>query len=341
VRVVGNSSPTVAITSPTAGAGFQAPAQITVTANAADSDGQVAKVDFYAGSTLLGSDSTSPYSFNWNGAPAGSYRLTARAIDDLGAATTSSPVDITVTIPPGSGGTGLTGSYFNSMNPTGLVLSRTDPTVNFDWGQGRPAAGVGPDNFSVRWTGQVLPQYSETYRFYTVSDDGVRLWVNGQLLINNWTDHPSTEHSGTIALTAGQNYDIKMEYYDHTQDAVAKLLWSRAQPRPNNQSRKASYSIVEFPSRPVSKARPERPSAPRDDVHLGLAALNHRTAQLCASRATTRRRDHTGITRGAAEHPYGGDRSRFGGSKLDLAEAVAPCPVRGLEPHWDGSIYNR
>ena len=83
------------------------------------------------------------------------------------------------------------------------------------------------------------PLYSETYRFYTLSDDGVRLWVNGQLLINNWTDHPTTENSGTIALTAGQKYDVKLEYYDHTRNAVAKLLWSSTsqtkQPIPQSQ----------------------------------------------------------------------------------------------------------
>ena len=126
----------------------------------------------------------------------------------------------------GGGGTGLSGSYYKSIDLTGTALTRTDPTVNFNWGFGEPASGVGPDNFSVRWAGRVRPRYSQTYRFYTLSDDGVRLWVNGQLLINNWTDHPVTENSGTITLTAGQQYDIKLEYYDHTRDAIAKLLWS-------------------------------------------------------------------------------------------------------------------
>ena len=98
--------------------------------------------------------------------------------------------------------------------------------VNFDWGTGSPDPSIGADTFSVRWTGQVQPQYSETYTFYTTSDDGVRLWVNGQLLVDNWTDHGPTENSGTITLTANQKYDIVMTYYENAGGAVAQLSWS-------------------------------------------------------------------------------------------------------------------
>ena len=56
-------------------------------------------------------------------------------------------------------------------------------------------------------------QRTQTYTFYTTSDDGVRLWVNNQLVVDNWTDHAATENSGAIALTAGQRYDIRMEFY--------------------------------------------------------------------------------------------------------------------------------
>lgn len=67
------------------------------------------------------------------------------------------------------------------------------------------------------------PFYSETYTFYTVSDDGVRLWVNGVLVINHWTDHPATENAGTVTLAAGQLYDIRMEFYERSGGAVARL----------------------------------------------------------------------------------------------------------------------
>ena len=128
--------------------------------------------------------------------------------------------------PPAGDGTGLRGDYYGAMDFSGLVLTRTDATIDFDWGPNSPDASIGADRFSVRWTGQILPQYSETTTFYTVSDDGVRLWVNGTLLIDNWTDHGSTEDSGTIELQAGHAVDLKMEFYENGGDAVAKLLWS-------------------------------------------------------------------------------------------------------------------
>jgi hypothetical protein len=78
----------------------------------------------------------------------------------------------------------------------------------------------------VRWTGQVQAQYSQTYTFHARANDGVRLWVNGQLLINQWKEQVTTEHSGTIALTAGQKYDIRVEYFDASGDANIDLNWS-------------------------------------------------------------------------------------------------------------------
>src|SRR5262249_41356394 len=89
--------------------------------------------------------------------------------------------------PAPSTGSGLTGQYYDNMDFTNLKLTRTDPTVDFDWGSGSPDASIGADTFSVRWTGQVQAPSSEIYTFTTTSDDGVRLWINGQLVIDNWT----------------------------------------------------------------------------------------------------------------------------------------------------------
>ncbi|CAH1201555.1 hypothetical protein PAECIP111893_01653 [Paenibacillus plantiphilus] len=121
---------------------------------------------------------------------------------------------------------GLRGAYFNNMDFTSPMAERTDANINFNWGTGSPASGVDPDTFSVRWKGLIKPQYTETYTFYTNTDDGVRLYVNNVLVIDNWTDHALTENSGTITLTAGQKYNIKLEYYDNVFDAVVQLSWS-------------------------------------------------------------------------------------------------------------------
>lgn len=143
-----------------------------------------------------------------------------------GGTPTPTPTPAATPTPVPSPGTGLRGDYYNSVTPAGAVtFTRTDATVNFDWGSD-PGPGVGSDNFSVRWAGQVQPLYTETYTFYTASDDGVRLWVNGTQVIDNWTDHPATENSGAVALTAGQRYDIRMEFYERSGGAVARLSWS-------------------------------------------------------------------------------------------------------------------
>lgn len=129
--------------------------------------------------------------------------------------------------PAGGTGTGLRAEYYNNQSLTApVVLSRIDATVDFDWGATSPAPGISADNFSVRWTGQVQAPISGNYSFATLSDDGVRLWVNGTLLINNWTGHaPTTDTGPLMALVAGQRYDIRMEYFEGPVGAVAKLLW--------------------------------------------------------------------------------------------------------------------
>ena len=123
-------------------------------------------------------------------------------------------------------GTGLYGEYFNSKDLSSRKLTRTDTTVNFDWGSGSPHALIGADTFSARWTGWVHAPSTGSYSFHTVSDDGVRLWVDNHLIINNWTNHGATENSGSITLTAGKKYDIKLEYYEDGGAATIKLSWT-------------------------------------------------------------------------------------------------------------------
>ncbi|MEH2322498.1 MAG: PA14 domain-containing protein [Nostoc sp.] len=125
-----------------------------------------------------------------------------------------------------SQGNGLKAEYYDNIDFTNLKQTRTDATVNFNWGTGSPDPSIGAETFSARWTGQVEAKYSETYNFYSTADDGVRLWVNGQQIINKFVDQSATESSGAIALVAGQKYDIKLEYYENTRDAVSRLSWS-------------------------------------------------------------------------------------------------------------------
>jgi hypothetical protein len=124
-------------------------------------------------------------------------------------------------------GTGLAGSYFNNTTLAGAAALQRTEQVNFSW-SGSPGAGVGADQFSVRWTGKVEALATGTFQFQTKSNAGVRLWINGNLMIDNWTSHPTTnDTSGNIALTKNQRYTITMEFYDTTATAVAKLFWKK------------------------------------------------------------------------------------------------------------------
>ncbi len=98
--------------------------------------------------------------------------------------------------------------------------------MNFDWGGGSPDPSISSDTFTARWIGMVQPQYDQTYTFYTTSDDGARLWVNGQLIVDRWVDQSPTTASGTITLKAQQKYNIRMDYYENGGGAVAQLAWS-------------------------------------------------------------------------------------------------------------------
>jgi hypothetical protein len=108
----------------------------------------------------------------------------------------------------------------------GPALERTE-VVNFEWPD-VPGPGVNANQFSVRWTGTVEAPSTGTYRFQTRSNDGVRLWVNGSLVIDHWTSHATTsDSSAAISLVKDQRYSVTLEMYDNSGTAVAKLLWLR------------------------------------------------------------------------------------------------------------------
>ncbi len=128
-------------------------------------------------------------------------------------------------VAPGNG-SGLRGEYFASVDLSGTPVLTRFENVNFSWDAAAPGAGLPADNFSVRWTGYVTPTSTGSWRFQTYSDDGVRIWVNGVQLINNWTDHsPTTNTSSSISLTAGQRYTIKVEFYERGGGATMQLRW--------------------------------------------------------------------------------------------------------------------
>ena len=129
--------------------------------------------------------------------------------------------------PPKVGtGTGLKGEYYNTRDLNGpLIASRVDGKIQFGWGGNERPPKVNGENFSVRWTGQVMASQTGTTSFYTISDDGVRLWVNNRGIIDNWADHGPTENNGDIALEAGKLYDLKLEYFQGGGGGQIELGW--------------------------------------------------------------------------------------------------------------------
>jgi len=132
-------------------------------------------------------------------------------------------------------GSGLYGEYFDDNPYTGQhfkkrILSRTDAQINFGWGSGSPdSSTLGTDNFSVRWTGWIEPKKSGEHTFIAHADDGVRLWVNKQLIIDWWHDQAATDRSGKpINLEKGKKYDITLEFYEHGGAAEIRLYWTIA-----------------------------------------------------------------------------------------------------------------
>src|SRR5688572_7252691 len=108
-------------------------------------------------------------------------------------------------------GTGLVAAYFPTSAFTGTPVERVEKKVYFE-SSVLPAA-IEPTTYSVRWTGKIKPSYSETYTFTTQADDGVRLWINHQLIIDDWNKHAAASRSATITLTASRKVDIQLEFF--------------------------------------------------------------------------------------------------------------------------------
>jgi Beta-glucosidase-related glycosidases len=139
---------------------------------------------------------------------------------------------------PGSNEQGLKGEYFNNPDLAGTpVLTRVDKRISFRWDRGGPiddliARGEYPseaipsDYFSVRWTGQLLPPVSGKYEISAGANDGVRVYLDGKLILDKWELTPrTTSKSVTVTLEAGKAYDLRVEYFDDIRDAEVRLGW--------------------------------------------------------------------------------------------------------------------
>jgi hypothetical protein len=126
-----------------------------------------------------------------------------------------------------SGSRGLSAAYFANTGLTGApTLLRLDGTINFSWGSAAPDSRLPTNNFGAQWTGKVTAPATAAYTFTTDSDDGVRVWVNNTLVIDNWSATGLTTKTGKINLVAKSVYDIRVAYQEKSSTATAKLSWA-------------------------------------------------------------------------------------------------------------------
>jgi hypothetical protein len=126
-------------------------------------------------------------------------------------------------------GTGLRGEYHSGIDLGGITYAVRYEDINFNWATQLSALtsiGLSSEDFSVRWTGHIYIPETGTYRFRTISDDGVRLWVDDMLIIDNWTTHaPTIDNSPFLDMVEGF-VSVKLEYFQYVQGGLIQLLWA-------------------------------------------------------------------------------------------------------------------
>jgi len=136
------------------------------------------------------------------------------------------PASALPAIPASALGGGLKGDYWSNQTFDGApAMTRTDATIDFNWGDGGPGSSLPSDHFAARWTGMLTAPETGEYAISVTSDDGSRVWVNNRLVANNWSDHGPASVVGHVKLTAGEAVPIKVEFYESGGGAVMKLGW--------------------------------------------------------------------------------------------------------------------
>jgi glucose/arabinose dehydrogenase/regulation of enolase protein 1 (concanavalin A-like superfamily)/mono/diheme cytochrome c family protein len=218
-------APTVVLTSPQPDTTLNHPTSLNLSASVTLGTNPVSRVEFLVDGILIGQSTRQPYTFTWTSPLYGTHELTAQAVDSLGQVGVSPPIPITLNV---NNTPGFRAEYYNNPDFTNLVMVRADPKIDFNWGEGSPDPRIDSDSYSVRWSGYLSPPGSGFYDLTVETDDGVRVWLNGQQVINQWINQGPTRRSANVPLSANGSNHIVMEYFENGGGAMARLFWKSA-----------------------------------------------------------------------------------------------------------------
>ena len=236
LHVTGGIPPLVSVTQPADGAVYGEGDRIAIAASAWDLDGSVGQVAFNVNGEVVGLCAETPYSAVWTNLAAGVYQIAAIAIDNDGLCRTSTAVSVTVLLPPSGYAYGLNADFFDFttnnvamplLNVCTASVSRLDDQINYV-ASTNVWPGLPPgmkDTFASRHDGWLMVQDSGAYTFYLKSDDGSRLWLDGELVINNDGAHAMRELSTNRVLACGA-HSLRVDFFENTVDAGLVLSWS-------------------------------------------------------------------------------------------------------------------
>ena len=284
------------------------------------------------------------------------YYYVVSATNIVGESPNSSPA---VSAKPTAGvdGDGIKGEYFNEKNlpvptfdPANFIISEIDPTVNFDVDASRPA-GVPHDNISVRWTGAVKAQIAGAYVFTTASDDGIRLYVDGYLAIDDYVyQGTTTRSSAPFNFAAGSLHTIRVLWFQGGGGGVARLSWSYPGQATQIIPQYALFSNATFaPNAPVLLGVPGAQSVTlkwsQPDNATSYTLKRSLTAggpyTTIASNLTTGTYTDPGLTNGTTYYYVVTATNAIGTSPNSNEVAVAPAPpVIGTGDGLYGTYYN-
>lgn len=218
---------------------------------------KINKVELYTNGILAQSLHSEPYIFHIDNSIIGENTILCKVYAENGKFTISDPLKYLVTSDLFEGqGVGLKGTYYNDIALSVPVFSRIDSTINFQWGKGSPHPSINIDAFSVRWSGEIEPMFSDEYTFVTRSDDGARVYINDSLVVGGWYNQGITSWTGKVKFTAGKRYKVFVDFYDYSGGASMDLYWWS-----KNQKAEIIKPMFLYPTSPTSLLKLSTPTS--------------------------------------------------------------------------------